>query len=170
MSVKISYENFPGMLLCFYFNGCYTFWSCFPCFCSWGSSDLNLFRDLEHGFPCSSIFPGFILFFYPCFPFALSLYLFLSHCIVCILVNYLKSFFGTQRSINKSINTSCVCKYGTLFLLKQFSHPLALWVPTHPRKEVGRMLDHPYFAGKEAKVHLWMKWLAEKDRSTPPTL
>lgn len=42
------------------------------------------------------------LFFYPCFTFVLSLYLFLSHYIVCILVNYLKSLFGIQRS--KKIN------------------------------------------------------------------
>lgn len=88
-------------------------WSCFPLFCSWGSSDLNLFGDSKHRFLCPSILPGFILFFYPCFPFAVCL--FLSHCIVYISVNYLKSLFGTQRSINKSINTSCVCKCGTCF-------------------------------------------------------
>ena len=88
-------------------------------FCSWWSSDLNLFKDFEQRFPRTSILPGFTFFFYPCFHFALSLYLFLSHCIVCILINYLKSFFRTQRSINESINTSCVCNYGILFFLRQ---------------------------------------------------
>lgn len=76
----------------------------------------------------TSIFHGFILFFYPCFSFALSPIFIPPYC-----VHFGKLpqvVFGTHKSINKSINTSCVCKYGTLLFLKQFSHPLALWVLT----------------------------------------
>lgn len=49
---------------------------------------------------------------------------------MCILVNYLKSFFWNTQEHNKSISTSCVCKYGTLFFPEQFSHPLELWILT----------------------------------------
>lgn len=137
-------------------------WSCFPRFYSWGISDLSWFRNFVHRFPCVSILSGFILFFYPRFPFALSLCLFLSHFVLCTFWwTTSNPFFGTQRSINKSINTSYVCKYGTLFFLEQFLHPLALWVLSSVRK-VGQA-QSPHFADKEAEVHPWMKYLAEED-------
>lgn len=137
ISTKISYVALPGFANRILPHGYCTFcnWWYFSLFRSQQSSDLNLFRDFEHRFSCTSILLGFIFFFYPCFPFVLSLYLFLSHCIVYILVNYRKSFFRTQRRINKSINTSCVCKYGTLFFLRQIFTSISSVVLTQLCKE-----------------------------------
>lgn len=85
---------------------------------------------------------------------------------MCILVNYLKSFFWNTQEHNKSISTSCVCKYGTLFFPEQFSHPLAPWVFTQLCK--GSQADPITPISQTRKRRYLQAWSGLQKRKDPP--